>query len=143
MLTFLMQTGIPAGTSSALSSLFTKVSLAQFYIRVAPDRTFKIVTYIVMFICVCYNLLNGFSFVYSCRPIHKLWDFAVPGSCVNMGKAYMTFSAFNVVTDIALLLLPIWLMWDMHLPVRKKVGAVFILMTGSLLVFLGSIAKVG
>lgn len=78
-----------------------------------------------------------------CRPIHKLWDFAVQGHCVNMNAAFKTLSALNVATDVALLILPIWLMWSMHLPFWKKVGTVFILMTGSLYVSRSGIANVG
>ncbi|KAH7009474.1 hypothetical protein B0J12DRAFT_587225 [Macrophomina phaseolina] len=124
-------TGVPAGLAYAFATLFTKVSLAQFYIRLSPDTNFKIGAYIVMFVSVCYNLLGGFCFLFFCRPIHKLWDYTVPGHCINMGAAFLSTAAVNTATDISLLLLPIWLLWGLHLPVKKKIGVVLVLMAGS------------
>lgn len=85
-----------------------------------------------MFISVGYSLAGGFAFLYLCNPIRKLWDFDVPGTCVQIGQAFLAGACLNASTDVTMLLLPIWLLWPQHLPSRTKIGVAGILMTGSL-----------
>ncbi|KIM96649.1 hypothetical protein OIDMADRAFT_63107, partial [Oidiodendron maius Zn] len=111
--------------------LFTKASILLFFVRLSPSTTFTIATYIVLFVSIGYCLAGAFAFLYLCNPIRKYWDFTVPGTCVNIGQAFLAGAALNVVTDVTILLLPIWLLWPLELPMRRKVGVALILMTGS------------
>jgi hypothetical protein len=85
-----------------------------------------------MFVTIGYSLAGAFAFLYLCKPIPKYWDFSVPGTCVNIGNAFLAGAALNVGTDVTMLLLPIWLLWPLRVPTRRKIGITAILMTGSL-----------
>lgn len=115
-----------------MSTLFTKVAILSFYLRLSLDFYFRTVTYVVMFVAVGYSLAGGFAFLYLCRPLPKYWNFSIPGECSDFGAAYLAGAALNVATDTALLLLPLWLLHPLRLPLKQKIGLMLILMTGSL-----------
>jgi hypothetical protein len=85
-----------------------------------------------MFITVGYSLAGASAVLYFCNPIRKFWDFHMPGTCVRLDQAYLAGAALNAATDVAILLLPIWLLWPLTLPTQTKIGLIAILMTGSL-----------
>ncbi|KAK0104925.1 hypothetical protein ONS95_005188 [Cadophora gregata] len=123
--------GIPGAVTYNMSTLFTKVAILLFYLRLSTDFHFRCVTYAVMFVAVGYSLAGGFAFLYLCRPLPKYWDFSIPGECSNFGAAFLAGAALNVATDISLLLLPLWLLHPLKLPLKQKIGVTLILMTGS------------
>ena len=62
----------------------------------------------------------------------KIWLPLVPGTCVNQRAAQMTSGVFNVVSDFAILVIPIFSVWDLRLPQKKKLGLLAIFGTGLL-----------
>jgi hypothetical protein len=86
----------------------------------------------MIFIVIGYSFFGAFAFLYLCQPIKKLWDFATPGKCVNIGINFLAMAGLNATTDLILLFLPIWLLRPLRLPNMQKVGVTLILMTGSL-----------
>ena len=60
-----------------------------------------------------------------CTPTEKLWDSSLPGRCwdssiLNDITYFMT--AYTILTDIALAVMPITAFWKLNMPVRTKVG---------------------
>jgi hypothetical protein len=115
-----------------LTTLFTKISILSFYLRFSIDRPFRVAVYCVMFVAAGYTLPNSILWTYLCRPMQAYWDLTVPGECVNTYAAFHTSNALNVVTDFAILLLPIWMLKPLRVPLMKKIGILLILMAGGL-----------
>jgi len=115
-----------------LATLFIKISILFFYLRFSVDRAFRLTVYFVMFVTVGYTVPNALLFLYVCRPMQKYWDFLLPGECVNMNAAFHTANTLNMVTDFAILLLPIWMLRPLQAPLSKKIGVTLILMAGGL-----------
>jgi hypothetical protein len=88
--------------------------------------------YFVLFIAVGYSLAGGFGFLYLCQPINKLWDFMVPGSCVDFGAWYLACAALNVATDFVILALPIWILRPLRVRLTQKIAVMLVLMAGGL-----------
>jgi hypothetical protein len=86
----------------------------------------------MIFIVIGYGLFGAFAFLYLCQPIKRLWAFATPGKCVNIGVNFLALAGLNATTDLILLCLPVWLLWPLRLPTMQKVGVTLVLMTGSL-----------
>ncbi|RKK11523.1 hypothetical protein BFJ70_g17282 [Fusarium oxysporum] len=127
---FMMLGAIPGAITYNLSTLFTKVSILHFYLRFSQDRTFKLATYFVMFVVVGNNLPAAFAFLYMCRPIPRYWDYTRPGSCLDVGSAFITCAVLNSVTDIVILCLPIWLLRPLRMRRLQKLGVTLVLMAG-------------
>ena len=49
-----------------------------------------------------------------------------------MGANFMAVACFNAATDILLLLLPVWMIKELTLPLRRKLSVALLLMAGSL-----------
>ncbi len=90
--------------------------------------------YCTMFVTVGYTVPNALLFLYICRPMQAYWDFTLQAqaTCINMNAAFHTNNTLNMVTDIVILLLPIWMLKPLHAPLLKKIGIMLILMTGGL-----------
>jgi len=77
-------------------------------------------------------LTQAFSFALLCRPIAKFWNFQIPGTCGNFTIDFEVGAALNVLMDLTLLLLPIWLLKPLKLERFQKLGITIFFMTGSL-----------
>ena len=117
------------------STLFTKVSLCLLYLRLskALSLIFRVIVHVVMAISALYSLLAAFGFLWLCQPISKYFDLAMTtGKCVDFAIAFLVIGCINVATDLALLLLPIYIIHNLSLPLPRKVSAALLLMAGSL-----------
>lgn len=68
-----------------------------------------------------------FIFVFQCSPREKIWNARVPGQCLNVNSIFFFSGAWNILSDISILVLPIHSIFKLHLPTRRKiqVSAVF------------------
>lgn len=86
-----------------------------------------------MVVSIIYSLLAAFGFAWVCQPIEKYWDFSITaGSCINLDAFFLSTACINAATDLALLVLPLFIVKDLRLPKRRKLGVALLLMTGSL-----------
>ncbi|KAF1835918.1 hypothetical protein BDW02DRAFT_264401 [Decorospora gaudefroyi] len=116
-----------------LSALLFKVSLCAFYLRFALSRSLRTAVHAVAVITVIYSLLAAFPFVWVCQPMSKYWNLSSPtGSCIDLDAFFLSIACINAATDLALLVLPLFIIKDLRLPARKKAGVAALLMTGSI-----------
>lgn len=121
------------GAFYGMSTLSIKLSILSFYLRISPFRKFRICVYGLAVLTIAYCLTQTLEFTYSCRPMAKAWDLSITtGSCSGALEMCVTNSAANATVDIAMLILPIAMLWNVHMAKRDKIGVVAILMTGSL-----------
>ncbi len=71
---------------------------------------------------VCFYTANVLSVIFQCHPLPKAWETTIPGKCVNSNLNLLVTGSINVVSDILMLLLPLWTIWHMKLPIRAKVN---------------------
>lgn len=87
-------------------------------------------------ICVFYqNDQTLLLAMFQCLPIHYFWDRAMPGAkgkCVKAAPALIAFSAFNVFSDVVILLLPIPIVWNLKVSRRQKVSLSGVFLLGVL-----------
>ncbi|USP79422.1 hypothetical protein yc1106_06696 [Curvularia clavata] len=76
---------------------------------------------IVSFTCVYTASLV--TWIFPCNPIRKKWDPFIPGTCHNtVAEPSFMSGIMNLVTDIALLLLPIYSVSRLQMNLRKKIA---------------------
>ncbi|KAK3367966.1 hypothetical protein B0H63DRAFT_490071 [Podospora didyma] len=126
----IISVGIPASMFYNLSTLFVKASILFFYLRfAAANRPFQITVYVVLAVVVVYSLNAGFSFLYLCNPVHRLWD-GGDGTCIDLYSAFLATAALNAATDVVILVLPLWLLWPLRMRWAQKTAVGLVLMTG-------------
>ncbi|KAL8730733.1 MAG: hypothetical protein Q9181_004571 [Wetmoreana brouardii] len=108
----------------------TKLSILLQYIRIfMPDRagvTYRTTQLIIWFNLLYYTALM-FADIFQCTPREKIWHPWVAGRCINLRVTYIAGATINIVSDVAMLVLPLNAVWHLHMPNKKKwgVSAVF------------------
>ncbi|GKT51114.1 satratoxin biosynthesis SC1 cluster protein 4 [Colletotrichum spaethianum] len=118
----------------SLSVFFTKVSILVFYLRFPLKRTIKIAVYVVMFATVAYSMAGALSWAYLCTPMEKIWNTDLPGTCVDRAMWWLMLSVSDVATDLAILLLPIWILSPLSMRLVKKIEMTIFLMAGGFVI---------
>ena len=73
------------------------------------------------------------AWVLQCIPLRKTWDFAIEGTCyVNPTALFVAGGAFNALSDLLMLLLPLYSIWHLKMAIKRKVGVSAIFATGLL-----------
>lgn len=67
-----------------------------------------------------------------CKPRAKIWIPQMPGTCLDVNELYIASAIFNVLSDIAMLSVPVYLVWNLQMNVRRKIGISAIFCTGGL-----------
>ncbi|KAL8724362.1 MAG: hypothetical protein Q9166_007998 [cf. Caloplaca sp. 2 TL-2023] len=68
-----------------------------------------------------------FVMIFICSPREKIWNFLLPGHCLNAMANLITTGAWNVFSDVMILILPFYAIWHLQMPLKRKasVGLVF------------------
>ncbi|KAF1977070.1 hypothetical protein BU23DRAFT_527374 [Bimuria novae-zelandiae CBS 107.79] len=126
---FLKFTAI-CGTLYGLSIMFSKLSILVLFLRFLPQKPKKAI-YAIIILVVLYSLIGSFQWLFACQPIEKFWDLSITrGSCIEWTKLTIFTGVLNTVTDVVILLLPIFMLRKVQLPRWEKIGLLLILMTG-------------
>ena len=94
-----------------------------FYLRIFPNRWFKISCWVTMAACFCYGVAFLLVSVFQCRPLSYAWhhwDGEHTGTCNNINAQGWTSAAFNVILDVIVIALPLPLLAKLQLNKRKK-----------------------
>lgn len=70
--------------------------------------------------------------IWLCNPRHKIWHPFEEGSFVNLAAMLITRAVINFISDLSILILPIWKIWRLQLNAAKKIGVTSIFATGIL-----------
>ncbi len=57
-----------------------------------------------------------------CRPVQKNWDPTAKGNCGDQIAAYTAASLVNVIINSAMCLLPLPMVWRLHIKIPYKVA---------------------
>ncbi|KAI8307122.1 Satratoxin biosynthesis SC1 cluster protein 4 [Colletotrichum sp. SAR11_240] len=114
---------------------FVKASILFLYLRIFPDEKFRRVLWCTQM----FNLLLLIAFVGgtvgSCQPIHYFWDGwtgEMKGQCINLNAFAMCHGALNVALDVWMLVLPATQVYDLRMPLMRKLGVMLMFGVGVL-----------
>ncbi|TEY37398.1 hypothetical protein BOTCAL_0521g00030 [Botryotinia calthae] len=113
-----------------IASCFTKISICLFYLRIFPSKNFKIATFVTIGIVIVYSIAAVSATIWSCNPIEKSWNKALPGSCIQIGNVWYSTSVMAIVTDLIIIVLPIYQIRRLQLPLSQKFGLVLMFSLG-------------
>ena len=106
----------------------TSILLQQTNIFVPFRNTVSQLAYSLIWLNAIQYFTAFFLFAFQCRPLRKIWEGdLVPGTCLNHKALIVSGSGLNVLSDFAILALPIGSAWRLKMPTKKKlrVTAVF------------------
>lgn len=113
----------------ATSLVPVKLSVVFLYRRIFPIHSLHIALWIIGIVVVSFGITLDFLAVFACVPVKGSWDPAIGPRCINFSACVTIQGSQNVVTDFALLCLPMPLIWKLHMRTSRKiqVSAIFIL----------------
>lgn len=108
------------------------MSLIFLYRRIMNRKAaYSWALHLISAIVVGYSIAIIFALVFACNPIEKAWDSTITtGSCVNRSGLYIATAVTNIVTDFALIIVPIPLVVSLQMPKVQKIYLVLIFFIG-------------
>jgi hypothetical protein len=110
--------------------MFPKLAILSLFIRLFlnPIRKMSYVTAAV----VIASFVSGFlTWALACRPFAFNWNKTISGgTCINTNFSYAYFSIPNLLSDVAIILLPLYPLWNLQVPRSTRVGLFFTFMLG-------------
>ena len=89
----------------------------------------------LMWINTLFYLVFGIVQIFYCSPIPKSWKPSIPGHCQNISSGLVFSPVIDFVLNVAMLLLPIWIVWHLEMKIEQKLRAGLIFVVGLLLVY--------
>ncbi|KAL0931545.1 uncharacterized protein CTRU02_214280 [Colletotrichum truncatum] len=105
----------------ALATL--KLSQLWFYYRAFALQLSKWI-YVVAGIVVIWALVFTFIFIFLCNPISQQWTVMRIGHCMDQILVLKCIIMTNVVTDLFIVILPIWTVWQLQMRKTEKVAVI-------------------
>lgn len=68
----------------------------------------------------------------NCIPVAKFWDPSIDGYCLSMKGLWFSNASMHIVTDLAILLIPLPALSALDLPRRQKIALMSIFALGGL-----------
>ncbi|KAK0634833.1 hypothetical protein B0T17DRAFT_472500, partial [Bombardia bombarda] len=105
----------------------TKTSILCFYLRIFPNRTFRMVTYGVMAWVSLSSIIFVFLQIFQCVPIAFIWEGWKKGEfgpykCLDINALGFASAAFSIAQDIVILVMPLPLLARLNVSRRSKLG---------------------
>lgn len=113
-----------------------KISILLMYARIFPTRGFRVAAITLGSIVVGWVIAIIFVSVFQCSPISKAWNPTLPGTCINLKGSFIGNAVPNILTDIAILALPVHVVWGLHATVTHRLSVIAVFLLGSLFVSL-------
>ena len=109
-----------------------KIAVLLFYGRIFPQKRFQYALYGMGTFLALFLLSNWFAVALQCQPIHSFWQPEVPHHCFDQVTYYIAQGCLNFVSDVFVVLMPIPVLWNLHLPTPRRVGLVVVFLLGGL-----------
>ena len=122
----------------------TKSSILAFYFTLAKNRRpFQLAIWTTLVVVNVAGLAFTLILLFQCNPISSIFANPIPAdtSCIDLTSLYLSSSPVNIITDVAILFLPMPVLGSLRLPKKQKI-AVFITMSFGVFVVAVDIVRV-
>lgn len=116
-----------------LAIMFAKLGILFFYLSIFQVNVrfryscYGMIAFIVLYLTAQFMT---YTFFY-CRPIRMIWNVTVQGQCINDYAQDIATGAFNIFSDIAILILPLPMVWRLQIDLARRLGLVAIFLLGA------------
>lgn len=115
----------------AWAVILSKLSILAFYLRLSPQRWFRVITFSLMGAAACYVMIYTFMFIFRCDPIEKNWyNMIERGSCMDSKTIMIVLSVLNIVMDVMTLILPIPVIMKLNMRLAQRISIILIMSSG-------------
>ena len=71
--------------------------------------------------------------IFACTPVAYFWEKSISnGHCINLLAFWFSNAAFNILSDLVIIILPIPVLKSLSIPLKQKYGLIMIFIMGGL-----------
>ncbi|KAH8693343.1 hypothetical protein GQ44DRAFT_744627 [Phaeosphaeriaceae sp. PMI808] len=115
--------------------LLVKISVLLTYRRLFPLHEVRIALAIITAIVISWWIALLLVYIFQCNPISKAWLPWIEGTCINLKASFIGNAIPNILTDVAILCVPIKPVWKLHLRLAQRLSILFMFLLGSFVLF--------
>ncbi|KAH7132713.1 hypothetical protein EDB81DRAFT_695717 [Dactylonectria macrodidyma] len=119
------------------SLFFIKMTFLLNYYRLLLVSKMRSVCIAAIVIIVLWGVSQGILVFVLCIPLQAWWDHSIDATCItykHQVRWWYVNGAFNIVSDLMIIILPLPDLWKLHLPRSQKVYLMGIFCVGFLIV---------
>jgi len=108
---------------SVLTVGFCKISVLLLYRKLFTVPAFKLASLIGVVIACAWIIAFTLVTIFQCKPISLYWtelEFLWGDACIQIIPFYQAQAVTDIVTDFAILAMPLRMIWNLHLPTKQK-----------------------
>jgi hypothetical protein len=109
-----------------------KIAILVMYCRIFALRSFKIGAYVISTITILWSLVFLFVCIFQCDPVSRAWNSTIPGTCLNLRAIFIGNAIPNIVTDAAILVMPMRQVWKLQIRLIQRISLSIIFLLGCL-----------
>ena len=109
-----------------------KISLLFLYWRTFAIKQFRHALRIIGAIILANYIENVIGFIFQCIPVRKFWTPMLPGRCIDQSLFITLVSVFYMMTDFAIYIMPIPVIWHLQMTKRRKLELSVVFLLGGL-----------
>ncbi|KAF2870140.1 hypothetical protein BDV95DRAFT_575153 [Massariosphaeria phaeospora] len=118
-----------------LATSLLKLAALRLYLSLFPGATFKRVVWVVTVATILYAGVLIPVYIFSCKPISAGWTPSmVESHCFPSRYHALACVTIGMVLDIVIVAVPLPIVWNIHMPTRKKVAVSAMFSLGLLIV---------
>jgi fucose permease len=105
----------------------TKTSILVFYLRLSKNtqKVLRLGSWLTLAVVNIAGTVLTIMNIFQCRPVNSSWEGYDTSKCIPLLTEFICAAPINIVTDLAILALPIPVLTGMRLPSRQKTILVF------------------
>jgi hypothetical protein len=103
----------------------------------SPNKKIRKSLWAIQIINGIYMIVSTFVALIPCIPLHKKWHPEVPGHCMDGATYVLGVVSVVLITDVMVLVMPSWIIWDLQMPLRRKLVTISFLSLGFILIGVG------
>ena len=110
-----------------------KISVLCFYHRIfGVSRTFRRAIYIVGAVSIAWFVASEIEGTLRCIPIRGAWDPLIHAKCYSLEQVAFAMYLINCVNDLVIALLPMFMVRQLQMPPKQKLGVSLIFLLAGL-----------
>ncbi|KAH7010705.1 uncharacterized protein B0I36DRAFT_322009 [Microdochium trichocladiopsis] len=112
--------------------MMVKLAVLAMYLRIFPSHGFRTGAAMIASIVVAWWIAIVAVCIWQCNPIKKAWLPWIEGTCINLKASFIGNAIPNILTDVAILAMPVGQVWKLQVTLAQKASLLFIFLLGGL-----------
>ena len=114
------------------SCTLSRISVTLLYLRIFNTKSARICCWLVFGFLIVYGVVTIVGAQLQCMPLRLAWDKTIIGHCFDVLAYYRWTTIPNILVDVLILCLPVRTIVMLQTSRKRKVGILFICLTGGM-----------